>query len=52
MTRDQVLTKGWNNALTAALGVPMIAYVVAAVATDNVPSRIWFIGLFLIGAVY
>ena len=52
MTRDQVLTKRWNNALTALLGIPMVVYALVAIATDNTSSLVWFIGLALIGSVY
>lgn len=50
--RDRYLTLGWNNALTAALGLPMIAYAITVSSTSSLSDRAAFIGMFLIGAVY
>jgi len=50
--RDRYLTVAWNNALTAALGLPMLAYAVVVLSGSALSDRTAFIGMVLIGAVY
>ncbi len=51
-TRDRYLTLGWNNTLSALLGLPMLVYAIAVLGSSGVSDRAAFIGMVLIGAVY
>ncbi len=50
--RDRYLTVGWNNLLTAALGIPAVAIGVGALASSTVSDRTAFFAVAGIGAVY
>jgi len=50
--RDRFLTVGWNNALVAVLGLPLLAYAVTALTTSQLSDRAAFIGLVTAGVVY
>lgn len=50
--RDRYLTVGWNNALTALLGIPALAYAALALGSSALSDRAAFIGMVAIGAVY
>lgn len=50
--RDRLLTVGWNNALSAALGIPMVIYATIALSTAAISDRAAFIGLVIIGSFY
>jgi hypothetical protein len=51
-TKDQYLTKGWNNTLTAVLGLPAVACAVVALGASGVSDRAAFAGMVAVGAVY
>lgn len=50
--RDRYLTVGWNNGLTALLGLPALGYAAVALGTSVLSDRAAFIGLTAVGAVY
>ncbi len=52
MTRQQLLTLGWNNALTLGLGLPTLAFAVVALATPLMTGKASFIGMSVIGALF
>lgn len=52
MSSAKILTQGWNNVLSAALGVPTLIYA-SIFLGSNVISDFWgFMGMFALGAVY
>ena len=50
--RDRFLTARWNNILTLSLGLPTIAFAVAALTTDSFTPFTVFVVLVVIGAFY
>jgi hypothetical protein len=50
--RARFLTVQWNNVLTAALGLPMLAYGAVALWTSTLSDLAGFVGLVIIGAFY
>ena len=52
MTREKFLTVGWNNRISLGLGLIVVTYVVAVLATSTWASHEGFIGLTLIGVVF
>lgn len=51
-SRTHYLTKGWNNALSAVLGLPALAYAVIAFATSVWSAEVAFVGMVAVGALY
>ena len=52
MTRDQFLTRAWNNRLTLLLGLPTLAWAVVALTTSVSSDLTAFIGMVVFAAVY
>ncbi len=52
MTKDQFLTKGWNNWLTLAMGIPVLIFGIAFLSTDFISDFSGFVTLVIAGAVY
>jgi len=52
MTKENFLTKKWNNLLTAGLGIPTLVYAVVVLSTPVLSDFAGFIGMVLIGATY
>jgi len=52
MTAERFLTRKWNNRLTMLLGLPTLAWAVAALATAAFSNRTAFIGLVVFAGVY
>ncbi|MCC6615680.1 MAG: hypothetical protein IT320_19580 [Anaerolineae bacterium] len=52
MTRERFLTVGWNNRISFSLGLIVVVYVIAVLATASWGSQEGFIGLTLIGLVF
>lgn len=52
MKKERFLTVGWNNALTLALGVPALIFVIHAFSTPVWQGRCGMIGLSIIGVLY
>jgi hypothetical protein len=52
MTRQEFLTLRWNNRLSLGLGLIVLMYVLAALATGTWSGRDGFIGIAVLGAVY
>ena len=52
MTKNNFLTKGWNNLLTIGLGLPTVVYVIMVLTTSMMSDFTGFIGMVLIGATY
>ena len=52
MTKEKLLTKNWNNILTAGLGIPTLVYAVVVLKTNVMSDFVGWIGTVLIGAVY
>ena len=52
MTKDNFLTKSWNNWLTVGLGLPTLIYATIFLSTSVISDFAGFIGMFVLGAVY
>ena len=52
MTKDNILTKSWNNWLTLGLGFPALIYASVVLFTPIFTDFVGFIGMVLIGATY
>ena len=52
MTRQKILTLRWNNMLSLGLGLIVLMYVLAALASGTWSGRDGFIGIAVLGAVY
>jgi hypothetical protein len=52
MTKERLLTVGWNNILTLALGLPLVIWVVVVLSTSVFSDLVGFIGTTVIGVVY
>jgi len=52
MTKDNFLTKKWNNWLTLGLGFPALIYATIVISTSVFTDFVGFIGMVLIGATY
>jgi len=52
MTSANFLTREWNNRLTLLLGLPTLAWAVAALSTPSFSDRTAFIGMVIFAAVY
>ena len=52
MSRQQFLTRRWNNWLTLILGLPTLVYAVIYLSTSLLPDFQAFIGMAVLGAVY
>ncbi|MCP5027924.1 MAG: hypothetical protein GY929_16740 [Actinomycetia bacterium] len=51
-TKDRYLTAGWNNTLTAVLGLSTLAYAVVALGPSVLSDRAVFVGMVVFGAVF
>jgi hypothetical protein len=51
-SKNRYLTSGWNNVLSAVLGLPALAYAVVAFATSVWSVWVAFAGMVAVGAVY
>ena len=52
MSRGKFLTLRWNNMLSLGLGLIVLMYVLAALASGTWSGRDGFIGIAVLGAVY
>lgn len=52
MTKENFLTKKWNNWLTLGLGLPALVYAVFVLSNSVMSDFAGFIGMVLIGATY
>lgn len=52
MTKENLLTRRWNNVLTLVLGLPILIYIGAVLSAPILPDRAAFIGMVLCGVVY
>jgi len=52
MTKDNFLTRKWNNWLTLGLGLPALIYAIIVISTSILSDFTSFIGMVLIGATY
>ncbi len=52
MTKEDFLTRRWNNWLTLGLGLPTLIYAVVFLSTSVLSDFAGFIGMAVIGAVY
>ena len=52
LTSDKFLTRAWNNSLTLLLGLPTLAWAVAALTTPVFSDRTAFIGMVVFAAFY
>jgi len=52
MTKDNFLTKKWNNWLTLGLGFPALIYATIVISTSVLSDFTGFIGMVLVGATY
>ena len=50
MVADTFLTRRWNNIISAALGVPLTAYVAWYFSTHAISELAGFIGMAIFGA--
>lgn len=51
-SKERYLTRRWNNTLTAALGIPALAFAVVALGTAALSDTAAFAWMVGIGAVY
>jgi len=52
MTKENFLTKSWNNWLTIGLGIPAMVFAYVVLTTSAMSDFTGFIGMVLIGATY
>jgi len=52
MTKDNFLTKKWNNILTTGLGIPTLVYAFFVLSTNAMSDFAGWLGMVLIGATY
>lgn len=52
MTKENFLTKSWNNWLTIGLGIPAMVFAYVVLTTSVMSDFTGFIGMVLIGATY
>ena len=52
MTKEEFLTKRWNNILTVGMGLILLVYAAIALSTSIATDLAAFIGIAIIGAVY
>lgn len=50
--RERFLTLGWNNVITAALGVPTLLFAFFALTSESLSDRATFIGLVIAASFY
>jgi len=51
-TKENFLTKNWNNWLTLGFGIPILVYAYIVFYTLLLSDFAGFIGMFVFGAVY
>ena len=52
MTVESFMTRGWNNRLTALLGLPTLAWAIVALTTSAFSDLTAFVGMVVLAAVY
>ncbi len=52
MTKEEFLTKRWNNWLTLGLGLPTLIYATVGLSSAVLSDFAGFIGMAVFGAVY
>lgn len=52
MDKEKLLSKGFNNALTAGLGVPTVIFAAVVLSTTVMTEFAAFIAMATIGALY
>ena len=52
MTKEEFLTARWNNWLTLAMGIPVLAFGIIFLSGDFMSDFPWFIAMVVAGAVY
>ena len=52
MSKEEFLTKRWNNVLTLVLGLVFVIYAVVAWSASGISDSAAFYGLWIIGVVY
>jgi len=52
MTKETFLTRRWNNWLTLAMGIPILAFGIIFLSTDVMSDFSGFIAMLVAGAVY
>jgi len=52
MTKEDFLTRRWNNWLMLGLGLPTLAYAVVVLSTSVLSDFAGFIGIAVMGSLY
>lgn len=52
LTREKLLTIGWNNVLNIGLGILALIYVIYAVSTSMWTESSGLIGIAIVGVIY
>ncbi|MFC2009828.1 hypothetical protein ACFLT6_00265 [Chloroflexota bacterium] len=52
MTKENFLTRRWNNWLTVGMGIPVLIYIVVVLSTSILTDFAGFIGMVVLGVLY
>ena len=52
MTKEQFLTRRWNNLLTVGMGIPVLIYIAVVLSTSVLSDFTGFIGMVVLGVLY
>jgi hypothetical protein len=52
MTKEEFLTRRWNNWLTLGLGLPTLSFAVVVFSTSVLSDLASFIGIAVLGSLY